>query len=293
MAIIQLEGVDRSGKSTIANLYKKQGYEVVHMSAPDKKYTEPGYTGPSFLDDLIEMYLSFLGKDVVVDRTEYGEAYVWPTIFNRKSLLDEEDIVVLEDLLNTMDVQRFLLSPKDRDAHWKRCVDNKESINRRQFDTAHQVYDRLAKEHNFVKTTMDEMLKQIVVKNNVDKSNDTTDAGTTEESTNIVDLETDTNGNLCITTTDVESNTASVLSAESTDTLQRANAINTILQKKIITKKGDAYEKIDTEIRDFLQKQLDSIFNVSDLDLEFSNEEKQILKVFCNRLQDKQKQTSV
>ena len=45
---IILEGLDRTGKSSVADYYRQQGYEVVHMSAPDKKYSQSGYTGPSY-----------------------------------------------------------------------------------------------------------------------------------------------------------------------------------------------------------------------------------------------------
>ena len=67
MAWIQVEGVDRSGKSSVAEMYKTQGYEVVHMDAPDKKYFIPGYSGPSYLEEMVDMYTKYSGKDVVFD----------------------------------------------------------------------------------------------------------------------------------------------------------------------------------------------------------------------------------
>ena len=66
MAFVILEGIDRTGKSTVAEVYKEKGFEVVHMDAPDKKYAKDGYTGPSYLDDLVELFISYSGKDVVL-----------------------------------------------------------------------------------------------------------------------------------------------------------------------------------------------------------------------------------
>ena len=91
MAWIILEGLDRTGKSTVAELYKRQGYEVVHMSAPNKKFTQPGYTGPSYLDEMIDIYMKYSHKDVCFDRSPYGET-VWPFVYGRKAQLSEEEI---------------------------------------------------------------------------------------------------------------------------------------------------------------------------------------------------------
>jgi len=91
MAWIFIEGLDRTGKTTVSELYKKQGYEVVHFSAPSKKYKVAGYAGPSYIDDIMEMYLSLDGKDVVFDRSSYGEL-VWPKVYGREPELNLEDL---------------------------------------------------------------------------------------------------------------------------------------------------------------------------------------------------------
>ena len=83
-----LEGIDRTGKSTVAKYYKAQGYEIVHLGAPDKKYTEPGYEGPSYFDDMYKMYSSYHGMDVVFDRSPYGEL-IWSAVYGREPLLTE------------------------------------------------------------------------------------------------------------------------------------------------------------------------------------------------------------
>jgi len=98
LAWIILEGLDRTGKSTVAELYKKQGYEVVHMSAPNKKYKEDGYAGPLYIDEVLDMYMQYDGQDVIFDRSPYGEA-VWPHVYGRPPMLDEDDFEVLLRLL--------------------------------------------------------------------------------------------------------------------------------------------------------------------------------------------------
>ena len=84
-------GIDRSGKSTVAEFYKTQGYEVIHLSAPDKKYSRSGYVGNTYFEDMIELLMSKTGKDVFWDRSWYGER-VWPFVYGREPQLTEEDV---------------------------------------------------------------------------------------------------------------------------------------------------------------------------------------------------------
>ena len=96
MSWIILEGIDRSGKSSVANLYKAKGFELIHMDAPDKKYIEKGYAGPSYVDDMMEMYLSYDNKDVIFDRSIYGEC-IWPHVYGRDPMLSEDDFEMLRE----------------------------------------------------------------------------------------------------------------------------------------------------------------------------------------------------
>src|ERR1700677_2946033 len=108
MAWIILEGLDRTGKSTVAELYKRSGYEVVHMSAPNKKYMEPGYTGPSYLDEIVDLYMRYALRDVVFARSPYGE-FIWPFVYGRKPQLNKDDIEILQDIEVQNMVERYLL----------------------------------------------------------------------------------------------------------------------------------------------------------------------------------------
>jgi hypothetical protein len=85
MSFVIIEGLDRTAKSTLANMYVQKGYKLIHFSAPDKKYSESGYSGPSYLEDLIEMMVSLSGQDVVFDRSHYGEL-IWPYVYGRRPL---------------------------------------------------------------------------------------------------------------------------------------------------------------------------------------------------------------
>jgi polyphosphate kinase 2 (PPK2 family) len=116
---IIIEGIDRSGKSTIAELYKKNGYKIIHMSAPNKKYKQPGYSGPSYLDEILDIYMEHDGQDVVFDRSAYGE-FIWPHVYGRESTLSEDDMEILQEFEERNETLKILMTDPDTEAHWKR-----------------------------------------------------------------------------------------------------------------------------------------------------------------------------
>src|SRR5277367_4244102 len=107
MALIILEGLDRTGKSSVAQMFESQGFELVHMSAPDKAMSQPGYVGPSYLDQMVELLTTCTGRNVVLDRSHYGEL-VWPQIYGRKPQLNDEDMEILREIESNMDTTRIL-----------------------------------------------------------------------------------------------------------------------------------------------------------------------------------------
>ena len=275
MAWIILEGLDRTGKSTVAELYKRQGYEVVHMSAPDKKYTQPGYTGPSYLDEILDVYMKYSHRDVVFDRSPYGET-VWPFVYGRKSQLSDEDIEFLQDMENQNDIERYLLHDPDVEAHWKRCVDNKEPLNRSQFAQANGLFDKMGRKYSFHKKVLSDfsaLQKSLTV-----------DLSTPKETKQVNDSSNST----------LVSNAVNIPSSISTpdkvapelQKLEKANAINDILAKRIIKQKGDMYDALEKEVRDFLVKKLSTIFG-EDKSNSFSDDEVQILKIYVKQLKQK------
>jgi polyphosphate kinase 2 (PPK2 family) len=118
MTWIILEGNEKVGKSTVANFYAQKGFQVVHFSAPPKKYSQLGYSGPSYLDDLLEKLMPLSGQDVLFDRSWWGEL-VWPQVFGRMPLLSEEDFDLLKEIEEQNLVERYLLVDKDHKAHWQ------------------------------------------------------------------------------------------------------------------------------------------------------------------------------
>jgi len=260
MAWIIVEGIDRSGKSSVAELYKDRGYEVYHMSAPDKKYMEPGYTGPSYLDECLELYMHFDGKDVLFDRSIYGEM-VWPDIYGRKSQLSSEDIEVLRELEENNDPTYIIMSDPDFDAHWKRCADNNEPLNRNQFNMAVALYDKLTARFLFEKKQLSDYNKDMKEKDTVKE----------QEATNVE-----------IKKTVDRSNEKSVHQLK----LEEANAINTVLSSRIIKKKGTAYDAIEDSVRTHLQGKLSGIFG-NNANNTLTSEEIFVFKKYVEQLKKK------
>lgn len=267
MAWLVIEGVDRSGKSTVAKMYESKGYKYVHFSAPDKKYTQPGYTGPSYLDDLVEMLISLSGQDVAFDRSFYGEM-VWPYVYGRKPLLADEDIDVLRDIEDQNDTTRILMVDNDIEVHWKRCVDNKEPLTLSQFKSAYQLYSSMADRYAFsVKTKQDFVQQEPEVKDMSPEPK----LQPKEEATNVVKIDTPTK-----------------LTPEQ-QKLQQANAVNDILSSRIVKKKGAEYDTIELRVREFLNQELAKLLGTekTQTSTPFTIEEVTLLKALANRVKDK------
>jgi len=251
MAWIIVEGIDRSGKSSVAEMYKQDGYEVFHMEAPDEKYREPGYTGPSYLDECMDIYMHLDGKDVIFDRSPYGEL-VWPDVYGRKNQLSSEDIEILRELETSNNARYIHMSDPDYEAHWQRCVDNKEPLNRSQFNAAVALYDKLEKRFSFER-------KQLSDFKDLSKS-------TLKE---VEPLKTETKP--------VEKKSIHQLK------LEEANAINTLLLARIVKKKGEAFDKLEGSIRSHLQDKLAGIFSGNSKNT-LTDEEIFIFKKYVDKL---------
>jgi thymidylate kinase len=263
MSWIIIEGLDRSGKSTVAEHYREQGFKIIHMLAPDKKYSQPGYIGPSYLDDLLSIYMDNTNKNIVFDRSSYGE-FVWPTIYGRESQLTEEDVEALIEIENQNDAKRILMYDPNIEAHWQRCADNNEPLTRRQFNGARQLFDSLISRFGFKKTTLPNFLGTDIIS---EESKEESKVLKTEESIShpVIEVKND----------------------EYTK-LAQANAINQILSSRIIKRKGNEFDKLEKEVRIFLHNKLATLFgNVNNYS--FTNEETIVLKEICKKVLTKQK----
>ncbi len=268
MTWVLLEGIDRSGKSTIANLYKEKGYEIIHMDAPNKKYYEPGYSGPSYLEEIVEMYSVYSGKDVVFDRSPYGEC-IWSEIFNRQALLNSEDFEYLQKIEYNNNTIRYLMFDEDVEAHWQRCIDNKEPINRLQFIQTMRLYDELAIKYNFEK----KQLRDFDIKSE-------------ERHKDKISFDRDTNS-----VGDIRSNTRTddismVKNYTLEQRLERANAIRSLLKSPLVKKKGEVFRELEQSIKLFLEQELESIFS-KPKENDFTQDEVQILKIYAQRIKEK------
>jgi hypothetical protein len=281
MTWIILEGLDRSGKSSVAEMYRKEGFEVIHMNAPNKAYFKQGYSGPSYLEEMIDVYASYAGKDVLFDRSAYGEL-VWPEIYNRQALLTPEDFEYLQQLEYNNDAVKILMYDENKDAHWQRCVDNKEPLTRQQFIHATRLYEEMAKTYNFEKKQLKDFTRN-TESNREHKSNN---VGQSTEKSN--DRNVSMSG--ILRSSDGDGNEDSELRGVAQSVLdkklERANAIRDLLSAPIVRKKGSAFHQLEKDIKLFLEQQLENIFNEPKQD-DFTDEEVKILKIYAQRIKEK------
>jgi hypothetical protein len=265
---IVLCGVDRCGKSTVAEHYKQQGFEVIHMSAPDKKYTQPGYTGPSYMDETMDLISSKTGHNVVWDRSWYGEI-IWSAVYGRAPQLNEEDIDILREIEAHNDTVRMILMDPDTAAHWRRCVDNHEPLTLPQFNLARRLYSQMAHKYNFSVTSMPQFMEA-----NGKKTEPKVEPVAAQESPKEQDK--------------VESAKTSSISKEQAR-LEQANAINAILKsKKIFKQVGGEFDAVESQVRKFLTGKLGELLGAGSDPDSLSREDIVIVKEFVKRLKEKQ-----
>jgi thymidylate kinase len=277
MAFILIEGLDRSGKTSVANKFKEDGFKIVHMSAPDKKYYEEGYSGESYFEEIVRMYDKYQGQDVVFDRTPYGE-YVWSNVYNRASLLSEEDFEYLSQLEENNEVVKVLMYDENKEAHWQRCVADNEPLDRRQFIQANRLYDDLVRKYGFQRRQLKDF-ELVPTESDGDKTDE--DGITIENGGNINTSESKPKSEP--KNTDVQ-HISDVASLEYK--IERANAIRVLLQTKIVKKKDDVYRSLEQDIKTFLNKELENIFKDKNEET-FTSDEVQILKLYVQRIKEK------
>ena len=261
MSLIILEGLDRTGKSSVASHYEKQGYEVVHVSAPAK-----GLTADLFIEEQMQLISSAATRDVLLDRSYYGEL-VWPVVYNREPLVAEEALEALRELELSVGTTRILMHDPNVDAHWKRCVDNKEPLTKGQFVKARGLYSALAETYGFQKKTLKDF-PQIAITESVVEIQQNVPAASEQLKPAVKPV---------------------ALSKEQVK-LETANAISDVLSKRIIKSKGLIYDQLENNLRVFLNAELGKILGTKSEVGSFTNEEVTLLKFFCGRLKEKDKE---
>ena len=238
------------------------------MSAPPK-----GASSSSYMGDMVDTLTSFAGRDVVLDRSHYGEL-VWPNIYGRESLLTADDIEILREIEESLGTERILMHDPNTEAHWQRCVENKEPLTKAQFVKARALYSNLAEKYRFIKKTLKDFPEVEASINALNKSESSDD-----EPKDVFSGET---------TAQIESNKGKILTKTSEQLkLEKANIINEVLSRRILKSKGALYDELENNIRQFLNVELQKIFG-NGIASGFSNEEVQLLKFFCKRLKDKE-----
>lgn len=268
MALIILEGLDRTGKSTVAQSFQDKGYEIVHMSAPEK-----GISNSTYMGEMVDLLTSFAGRDIVLDRSHYGEL-IWPKVYGREPLLTEDDIEALREIEDSLDTLRIVMHDPNSEAHWKRCVDNKEPLTKLQFIKARTSYSEMADKYGFVRKTLNDFPEAAQLAAQVSESKHTP----VSDSGKVDSVEQPTQH-----TAPVDSRTPQQMK------LDRANAINDVLSKRIIKGKGPLYDELERTVRGFLNTELGKLLGATQNSAStFSIEEVQLLKFFCERLKEKE-----
>lgn len=234
---------------------------------------------------MADLLASAANKDIVLDRTHYGEL-VWPEVYGRKPLLDEENIEVLREIEDAVGVQRIWMTDNAIEAHWKRCVDNKEPLTKVQFTRARALFSTMAHKYGFEPITLQQFVaKYPDTQNIIDQQN----AVALENKT----LQVSTSGD---TTTVIEVNTAEPISSTAAKypgktpeqhKLEVANVINDILSKPILKGKTAVYVDLENELRSFLNTKLGKLLGGGSSETSLNPDEVRFYKEMYKRAIDK------
>jgi len=240
------------------------------MSAPAK-----GTSSSAYLGEMVDLLMSFSGRDVVLDRSHYGEL-VWPLVYGREALLNEEDMESLRELEDSLDTTRVLMHDPNTEAHWKRCVDNKEPLTKAQFVKARTLYSAMADKYAFTRKTLGDFPEAAAIAAQVAST------ATTKAAVDSAPAQAASPSSSSIPTPKTDVRTPQQ------QKLDKANAINEVLSKRIIKGKGQMFDDLERSVRGFLNTELGKIFGTTSSATGFSNEEVELLKFFCERLKNKE-----
>ena len=138
--IILLEGIDKSGKSTLANLLSKEfGLPIQHLSKPKT-------------DDVFSEYLKMISEikgPVIFDRTFLGE-YVYATLWRGGCKITQEQFRILEKKIldracAELGLPLFLIyAYAPIEVIKERCIkENEEWLKQEQIETCFKLYSEI------------------------------------------------------------------------------------------------------------------------------------------------------
>lgn len=119
--LIIIEGVDRTGKSTLADMLKTvTGGKLIHNGKPEMDPRE------EYLS-LVEDYTPGNGEHLIFDRFHIGER-VWPKIFDRESDFDRHDFIDVDTVLHQLGALIVYAERDDHDVWAKELEEHNEPI---------------------------------------------------------------------------------------------------------------------------------------------------------------------
>jgi hypothetical protein len=159
MTIICLEGLDRCGKTTAAAQLQAYGFEVIHMSAPPRDASSWDY-----FFYLASLFLATVGRDVVLDRTHWGEA-VWPFVFGREPKLSLDAIRTLDRMLSDYhggSIHRWYFHDPDVEALKARIAKDREVVGVERVMKSIQLYEsNVVAQSEWTRVTFPEISERI------------------------------------------------------------------------------------------------------------------------------------
>lgn len=269
-----LGGLDRTGKTTVAEYFIQQGYEYVKFNAPDKKFFDTNYKGLSYFEEIVELFTSLSGKNIVFDRFFLGEL-IWPQVYGRRPQLTEEQMDILKEMADAEDAEYILMHDTDKQAHWDRCLANNEPLTRQQFIMAGRLYDKLLK-YGYKKTTLPEFCSKNNYYPDQPKQSDQSEQNSEPVIVESIKEVTMKNDKIITSISDQQMK------------LLKANAINSILSTRILKRKDEIFDKLEDDIREFLQVKLAALFGDASSE-QLTKEEILILKDYVKLIQNKLK----
>jgi hypothetical protein len=211
---------------------------------------------------MVDIVSSAAAKDIVMDRSHWGEP-IWSQVYGRNSLLLEEDFEILTEIENSVDTKRILMHDPNPEEHWKRCVDNREPLTKAQFVKARALFSQLAHNHKFEPITLPQFLKEFP---------DAAPSNTRETQ----DLDSASKENLDRSSySSVETGDKVEQTGKTPEQikLEKANIINEIMSKRILKSKGLMYDELEGELRSFLNNKLSKLMGGNSQELSLTSEE--------------------
>jgi hypothetical protein len=277
---IFLEGMDKTGKSTIAQKFKEAGWTVIHESNP-LEFMKRDYIGPSYFEYFNQKLPFLSGQNVIFDRSFFTEDFGYPIIYNRKPLLENEDIHILQDdfVYSQNEFLKIYLEDTNEEAHWARCVEYKEPLTRPQFNTLRTLSKVAAQKWGFEITNLSSFQKSPIFKSLITPKEAKPAPEETKPTPTPAPIKPEPKLD------------SYQINIDYVNKLEQGLLIHDLLNKRILPK-NSKYDTLEGKTKDFLYSLLkEEIFNDKSRE-DFTKEEALVLKQFSKSMIEKAKEKS-